>query len=55
MKVSDVIEQSNIYFIMALRKYFDTVTKNLHPTFQKTRLGKSKAPKEKKYKGTLKR
>ena len=51
MKVSDVIEQSYIYFIMALRKYFDMVTKKLHHTFQKTRLGKSKAQKEKKYKG----
>ena len=51
MKVSDVIEQSYIYFIMALRKYFDMVTKKLHHTFQKTRLGKSKAPKENKYKG----
>ena len=51
MKVSDIIEQSYIYFIMALRKYFDMVTKKLHHTFQKTRLGKSRAPKEKKYKG----
>ena len=51
MKVSDVIEQSYIYFIMALGKYFDMVTKKLHHAFQKTRLGKSKAKKEKKYKG----
>ena len=51
MKVLDVIEQSYIYFIMALRRYFDMVTKKLHHTFKKIRLGKSKAPKEKKYKG----
>ena len=51
MKVSDVIEQSYIYFIMSLRTYFDMVTKKLHHTFQKTRLGKYKARKEKKYKG----
>ena len=51
MKVSDVIEQSYIYFIMALGKYFDMVTKKIHHTFQKTRLGKSKGQKEKKYKG----
>ena len=50
MKVSDVIEQSYIYLIMALRKYFDIVTKKLHHTFQKTRLGKSKAQQEKEYK-----
>ena len=53
IKVSDVIEQSYIYFIMALRKYFDMVTKKLHHTFQKTGLGKSKAPKEKKYLGNF--
>ena len=51
VEVSDVIEQSYIYFIMALRKYFDMVTKKLHHTFQKTRLGKYKKKKEKKYKG----
>ena len=53
MKMSDVIEQFYIHFIMALRKYFDMVTKKLHHTFQKTRPGKSKATKEKKYKGRL--
>ena len=51
MKVPDAIEQSYIYFIMALRKYFDMVTKKIHHTLQKTRLGKSKAPKAKKCKG----
>ena len=51
MKVLDVIEQSYIYFIMAVRKYFDMVTKKLHHTFQERRLGKSKAQKEKKYEG----
>ena len=43
MKVSDVIEQSYIYFIMALRKYFYVVTKN--------KAWKIQSPKGKKYKG----
>ena len=46
MKVSDDIERSYIYLIMALRKYFDMVTKTLHHTFKKSRLGNSKAQKE---------
>ena len=44
IKVPDAIEQSHIYFVMALRKYFDMVTKKL----THIRLGKSKTQKEKK-------
>ena len=51
MKVLYVIEQSYIYFIMALRILFDMVTKKLHHNFKKTSLRKSKVQKEKKYKG----
>ena len=47
MKVSDVIEQSYIYFIMALRKYFDMVTKNLHHTFKKQGLENPKPQRKK--------
>ena len=47
IKVSDVIERPDIYFIMALRNYFDMVTQKLPQTNWITGLGKSKTQKEK--------